>query len=287
MVASPKIPAPYCYRCAYHKTYPSCGLECAWALEEKILEQGPDSVAAFVAEPIGGASTGALVPPDDYFDVIQKICRKYGVLLILDEVMTGFGRTGKLFAYEHWNTEADIVALSKGMGAGYFPLGAIMTRKTLVDEVVRKGGFAHGFTYAGNPMACAVGLEVFDILLENDLAKNAQRVGELLLEKLHLLAEEYEIMGQVRGMGLLLGVELVQNAKTREPFPAERNVNLLIADEAYDEGLIIYPRKSMNGLKGDHFLVAPPLVITEAQCDEIIRRLDRALARTTKKLGLG
>jgi adenosylmethionine-8-amino-7-oxononanoate aminotransferase len=256
-------------------------------LEEKILEQGPDSVAAFVAEPIGGASTGALVPPDDYFDVIQKICRKYGVLLILDEVMTGFGRTGKLFAYEHWNTEADIVALSKGMGAGYFPLGAIMTRKTLVDEVVRKGGFAHGFTYAGNPMACAVGLEVFDILLENDLAKNAQRVGELLLEKLHLLAEEYEIMGQVRGMGLLLGVELVQNAKTREPFPAERNVNLLIADEAYDEGLIIYPRKSMNGLKGDHFLVAPPLVITEAQCDEIIRRLDRALARTTKKLGLG
>ena len=113
--AFPKIPAPYCYRCAYHKVYPSCGLECAWALEEIILEEGEDNIAAFVAEPVGGATTGALVPPEDYFEVIQKICKKHGIFLILDEVMTGFGRTGKLFAYEHWNVEADIVALSKGM----------------------------------------------------------------------------------------------------------------------------------------------------------------------------
>jgi adenosylmethionine-8-amino-7-oxononanoate aminotransferase len=280
----PKIPAPYCYRCAYHRSYPSCGLECAWALEETIQEEGPLNVAAFVAEPIGGASTGAVVPPEDYFDVIRGICRKYGILLVLDEVMTGFGRTGKLFAYEHWNVEADMVTLSKGMASGYFPLGAVVSRKSIVDAVVDEGGFAHGFTYAGNPMACAVGLEVFQVIIEDDLPGNAARVGTTLKQGLESLERKYGIIGEVRGRGLLLGVELVSNRETREPFPAEKNVNLLITDEAYDEGLIIYPRRSINGLKGDHFLVAPPLVTTEEQCGEIIHRLDRAFARTMKKL---
>jgi len=280
----PKVPAPYCYRCVFHKEYPHCDLECARALETTILKQGRENVAAFVVEPIVGASIGALVPPEDYFSVIQKTCRKYGIFLILDEVMTGFGRTGKLFAYEHWDIEADIVALSKGMASGYYPLGAIMARDSIVDEVVSKGGFAHGHTYAGNPMACAVGLEVFRIIREEHLSENAARMGRVLKAGLKGLEERYEMIGQIRGKGLLLALELVKDRDTREPFPAEKDVNLLLTDEAYDEGLIIYPRKPINGLTGDHVLVAPPLIVNEDQVHEIISRLDRALKRTMKKL---
>lgn len=280
----PKIPAPYCYRCAYQLTYPSCRLQCAHALETTILEQGPENVAAFVAEPVGGASTGAVVPPDEYFSVIQSICKKYGVLLILDEVMTGFGRTGKLFAYEHWNIEADIVALSKGMASGYYPLGAIVTRKEIVNEVIGKGGFAHGHTYAGNPMACAVGLEVFNVILEENLSQNAASMGPILKAGLQELSERYEIIGDVRGKGLLLALELVQDRSLREPFAAERNAHLLLADEAYAEGLIIYPRRSLNGIAGDHLLVAPPLIVDQDQVREILARLDRALARVMQKI---
>jgi len=280
----PKIPAPYCYRCVYHKRYPDCGLECAWALEKMIQDQGPENVAAFVAEPIGGASTGALVPPKDYFSVIQKICRKYGIFLILDEVMTGFGRTGKLFAYEHWNIEADIVVLSKGMASGYYPLGAILTRDDIVDEVVGKGGFAHGHTYAGNPMACAVGLEVLNIIIEKDLSSNARLMGSVLESSLKELARRFHIIGQIRGKGLLLAMELVEDRESRNPFPAALNASQLLTDEAFDEGLIIYPRRSINGLSGDHVLVAPPLIVSETDVGKILDRLEQALIRTTNRL---
>ncbi len=274
----PKIPAPYCYRCSYHLQYPQCGLACAWALEETIARHGPDNVAAFVAEPVGGASTGALVPPDGYFDVIQEVCRRHGVLLVLDEVMTGFGRTGKLFAYEHWGIEADVIALSKGMAAGYYPLGAVLTRPSIVEEVVSKGGFAHGFTYAGNPMACAVGLEVLNIIEGSGLVENAERMGRLLRKGLVRLAERHPMIGQVRGIGLLLAIELVENRETRAPFPADRQAALMLTDKAFEQGLIVYPRRSIHGLSGDHVLIAPPLIVTEKECQQIVHRLDKALA---------
>ena len=215
----PKIPAPYCYRCALNLTHPDCGCACARALETTILEQGPENVAGFVVEPVGGASTGALDPPPEYFGIIEVICRKYGVMLILDEVMTAFGRTGKMFAYEHWGVKADIVALSKGMASGYYPLGAVMAGRDVVDQVMKKGGFAHGHTYAGNPMACAVGLEVVRIIEEENLSENAARVGRILKDGLQKLADKSRIIGQVRGLGLLLAIELVQDKQTRAPFP--------------------------------------------------------------------
>jgi adenosylmethionine-8-amino-7-oxononanoate aminotransferase len=277
--AYPKIPAPYCYRCPYHATYPECGLECAWALEKTILEQGPESVAAFVVEPIGGASTGALVPPDEYFAVIQDICRKYKVMLILDEVMTGFGRTGSMFALEHWDVSPDIVALSKGMGSGYIPLGGVVTRKEIVDPILAGGGFMHGFTSAGNPMACAVGLEVLSIIKEDDLAANARDRGNELLAGLRDLAKQHPIIGQVRGMGLLTAIELVQDRDSRSPFPPEKGMNTLLTREAASQGLIIYPRRPINGLRGDHVLIAPPLIVSKKQVQEILSRLDRALER--------
>jgi adenosylmethionine-8-amino-7-oxononanoate aminotransferase len=277
--AYPKIPAPYCYRCPYHKTYPECGLECARALEKTILEQGPESVAAFVVEPIGGASTGALVPPDDYFGVIQDICRKYKIMLILDEVMTGFGRTGAMFAMEHWDVQPDIVALSKGMGSGYIPLGGVVTRKEIVDPILAGGGFMHGFTSAGNPMACAVGLEVLSILKEEDLSANARERGQELLSGLRFLATRHPIIGQVRGKGLLTAIELVQDRDTRTPFAPQKGMNSLLTQEAAKQGLIIYPRRPIYGLRGDHVLIAPPLIMSKEQVQEILRRLDRALGR--------
>ena len=282
--SSPKIPAPYCFRCHFHMTYPQCDLACARALETTIREQGPENVAAFIAEPIGGASTGALVPPEEYFTIIRDICDRYGILLILDEVMTGFGRTGKLFAYEHWNLQPDIVALSKGMASGYYPLGAIMAGNDLVESVLSGGGFPHGHTYAGNPMACAVGLAVLDRIMDDHLLENSAKMGKLLLAGLQVLAEKYPIIGEVRGRGLLTALEFVQDRESRTPFSNEHQVSDLVTEKAFSCGLMIYPRKSINGLAGDHVLIAPPLIVTAAQIDEIINRLNDTLTAVTRSL---
>ena len=280
----PKIPAPYCYRCVFNLAYPDCDLQCARELEKTILEQGPENVAGFITEPIGGASTGGIVPPDGYFEVIQETCQKYGVMLILDEVMTGFGRTGKLFAYEHWNIEADIVALSKGMASGYFPLGAILARHSIVDTALDSGGFKHGHTYAGNPMACAVGLEVLDFIQRHDLCRNARRRGRQLKNGLETLARRIPVIGQIRGKGLLIGVELVRDPVTKAPFPVDANAGQLLTDNALKDGLIVYPRRSINGMSGDHVLVAPPLIVSESEVDEILNRFEKAMEKTSQQL---
>lgn len=282
---SPKIPAPYCYRCHYGLSYPSCSLTCADALETMIREIGPRNVAAFVAEPIGGASTGAVVPPDDYFATIRKICDKYGVLLILDEVMTGFGRTGKLFAYQHWNLDADIVALSKGMASGYFPLGAVMCRGDMVDSVLAAGGFPHGHTYAGNPMACAVGHAVLRRIIGDGLSDNAAAMGDYLLQGLRKLAQSYPIIGEVRGRGLLTALEFVSDRARRTPFADHLQVGSLVTARAFANGLIVYPRRPMNGLDGDHILIAPPLIIEQQQVDDLLDRLAASLAEVSARLG--
>lgn len=284
MFSHPKIPAPNCYRCGLNLSYPECGVQCARELETTIREAGPENVAAFVAEPIGGASTGAVVPPDEYFGIITSICRKYGIMLILDEVMTGFGRTGKLFGYEHWNIEADIIAISKGMASGYVPLGAIMARHEIVDVVLSKGGFKHGFTYAGNPMACAIGLQVLDIIIGDGLVDNAERIGHSLKKALLELQEKHAIIGDVRGRGLLQAIELVKDRETKAPFPAAVDAGQRLMDIAFEEGVIIYPRKTLNGIEGDHLLVSPPLITNEPDVKELINRIDLALEKATKEL---
>ena len=276
--AHPRIPAPYCYRCEYNETYPECGLRCAWALEQCILDYGKRNIAAFIAEPVTGASGGALVPPPDYFEIIQSICRKY------DEVMTGYGRTGRLFGYEHWNVTADIIALSKGMGSGYFPLAATISRREIVDAVMSDGGFKHGHTSAGAPMACAVGETVLDIILEDNLHENAAAMGVLLGQGLKDLMDRHEIIGDVRGIGLLWAVELVADRKSKVPFPAEMTVAAALTGEAFDEGLIVYPRRSINGARGDHVLVAPPLIINESQVHELLDKFEASLVRLEEKL---
>lgn len=276
----PKIPAPRAYLDGLDIDDPATGLHYADMLEARILEEGPETVLAFIVEPVGGASTGALVPPAGYMARIREICTKYDVLLIHDEVMSGGGRTGRFFASTHWDAaEPDIIAVSKGYGAGYAPLGAMIAHERLVEPVLDAGGFAHGFTYAGNPLACAAGLAVIGEIERQDLMANAARIGAKLKSALERLAERHEAIGDVRGKGLLLAFELVADRETMAPLPRELDAYTRLVDIAYDNGLIIYSRRTRDGIEGDHFLVCPPMIATDDHIAEIVDKLDRSLSQ--------
>ncbi|WP_050522197.1 aminotransferase family protein [Pseudorhodobacter wandonensis] len=284
MQRMPKIPAPRAYLDGLDMDDPATGLHYANMLETAILQEGPETVLAFIVEPVGGASTGALVPPAGYMQRIREICTQYGVLLIHDEVMTGGGRTGRFFGAEHWGTTPDLIALSKGFGAGYAPLGAMIARDDMVEAVMANGGFIHGFTYAGNPLACAAGVAVLTQIAKRDLAGNAARMGAALQRRLGGLMQRYALIGDVRGKGLLTAFELVADRQTMAPLNPALNAHARLVDIAYDNGLIIYSRRTRGGTSGDHFLVCPPLITTEAQLDEITDLLDRSLAQYVAEL---
>lgn len=280
-------PSPSAYRCPVDADGVACDEACARELERVILENGPETIAAFIFEPVGGASTGAIVPSRRYFELVTDICRRHGILTIYDEVMTGVGRTGAFGAFQHWLPEAhvDILALSKGLGAGYAPLGAMVTRAEIVDSVLANGGqFAHGHTYAGNPLSCAVGLAVVRTVVEDGLVESARVLGEQLLAGLRRLRDASPIVGDVRGKGLLTGVEFVADKESKRPFPAERDAYRVVTDAAFEEGLIVYPRRTMAGVSGDHVLIAPPLIITEQEIDELLARFGRAIRRAEERL---
>lgn len=267
----PRIAAPTAYLDRDDLTMEQRGLRYADLLAAEIEAQGPDSVLAFIMEPVGGASTGALVAPDSYYARVREICNHYGIILIHDEVMSGAGRTGKFLAAEHWpGGQADLVALSKGFAAGYCPLGAMAAPGWMVQPVLDAGGFMHGHTYAGNPLACAAGLAVLDVIEQDDLIGNAARMGDLLKARLEGLKTRFPFIGDVRGKGLLLAAEMVADAATMAPLPRELNAYQRVVDLAYDRGLIIYSRRTRGGIEGDHFLVCPPMIITPAQIDEVM-----------------
>jgi adenosylmethionine-8-amino-7-oxononanoate aminotransferase len=255
-------------------------------LEARIIEEGPETVCAFIVEPVGGASTGALVPPAGYMEAVRRICSRYGVLLIHDEVMSGGGRTGRFFGGQHWTAAPDILAVSKGFGAGYVPLGAMVARDEIVDAVLAKGGFLHGFTYAGNPLACAAGLAVIEEIEAQDMMGNAARMGVVLKQALRGLMDRFPFIGDVRGKGLLLAFEVVADRETKEPLPASWRAFDRLTEAAYQRGLIIYPRRSRGGYSGDHFIVAPPMIVSEAQIGEIMERLTDALVAFAADLNL-
>jgi adenosylmethionine-8-amino-7-oxononanoate aminotransferase len=282
----PKIPAPRCYLDRDELTHAERGLRYADLLRDKIIELGPESVLAFIMEPVGGASTGALVAPDSYYGRIREICNEFGVLLIYDEVMSGAGRTGRFLAAEHWNIEPDIVALAKGFGAGYAPLGAMVAHDSIVEAVLDDGGFQHGHTYAGNPLACAAGLAVMEEILDQELMPLAAQTGRRLKTELWRLAERYPFIGDVRGKGLLLAFELVAEPDTMEPFPADMNLDQLLVEIAYQNGLIIYSRRTRDGVAGDHFMVCPPMITTDEQIDEILALLAKSLGTLAAKMNL-
>ena len=284
MHAMPKIPAPRAYLDVLDPTDPATGHHYAQMLEDKILEEGPQTCLAFMVEPVGGASTGALVPPAGYMKRIREICDQYGVLLIHDEVMSGGGRTGRFFAAEHWDVTPDIICLSKGFGGGYVPLGAVIARDDIVEAVLDNGGFIHGHTYAGNPLACAAGLAVIDEIERENLTENSALMGDKLAENLRSLMQKYTIIGDVRGKGLLAAFELMSDRATKEPLPKGLNAYNRLVDIAYEKGLIIYSRRTRGGLAGDHFLVCPPMITTEAQLGEITDLLDASLAAFTAEI---
>lgn len=271
----PHIPPVYCYRCPFGLTYPECGLRCADELEEEIKRQGPETVAAFIAEPIGGATLGAVVPPDEYWPRIREICDAYGVLLIADEVMTGMGRTGRWFAVEHWDTSPDILTLGKGLSGGYLPLSVTAARGNLVDLVWEKlGDFNHGGTFSHQPVAAAAGLATLRYLEDHKLIAHAETLGERLGEKLHAAFDDHPHAGDVRGRGLMWAVEIVADRETKRPFPPSAHVAARVFDEAFANGLIVYTISGgVDGVSGDHVMVAPPLIVGEVQLDEIVARL--------------
>lgn len=278
MPVHPKIRAPFVAERPAGMSADEAALMYADELEAAVVNQGPDTVLAFIMEPVGGAATGGLVAPDVYYRRIREICDRYGLLLIYDEVMCGSGRTGRYLAAEHWDARPDIVAMAKGLAAGYVPLGAVMAPAAMIDAVEAAGGYAHGHTYSAGPLACAAGLAVLDVLEQDGLIDNAARMGDLLKARLEGLLDDFPFIGEVRGRGLMLGFDVMADRERRIPLPPELNAGESIAQACYDRGLIIYSRRMLGGVRGDHFLVTPPLNVTEGEVDEIVGLLRQGLS---------
>ncbi len=285
----PRVATCYCYRCPVGREPDSCGTACADDLERTILAHDPNRVAAFILEPVIGSSAPGAAPHGDYLPRVASTCRRHGVLLIADEVMSGVGRTGRFFASDHYGVRPDIVTLSKGISSGYYPLAAVIVSGK-VFEAIRDGGtgeFVHGFTYAGSPVGAAVGLEVLDVLEEERLIPRAAAMGNLLLDRLQAL-RQFPIVGDVRGKGLLVGVELVADQASRRPFASSVRVGAQVLQACLDEGLAVYPSTgSVDGLLGDNILIAPPYIITEAQIAELVEKLTRGIGHVVGQLLAG
>lgn len=255
------------------------GLRIANELETEILRLGSGNVAAFIAETVGGATAGVLPPVKGYFRRIREICEEHGVVLILDEVMSGMGRTGKLFACEEDGIAPDIVCIAKGLGAGYQPIGATMVTDKIYSAFVNgSGAFQHGHTYMGHPVACAAALAVHHKIERLGLLKNVQAQGEALLGKLHARFGNNPYVGDIRGRGLFQGIEFVSDRLTKEPFDPAHKLHARIKKHAFEAGLICYPGGgTADGVQGDHVLLAPPFIINDEQLDELVDKLAHAV----------
>jgi adenosylmethionine-8-amino-7-oxononanoate aminotransferase len=274
----PLAPTPFTYRVPPNHTAETYARHCLDALDALIQAEDPQTVLAVIVEPIGGLATGALVPPDFYFAELRRICSRYGLKLIFDEVISGAGRTGKFLAAHHWpEAKPDLVVLAKGVTAGYTPLGAVLAPAHMADAVAGAGGFAHGFTYFANPLSCAVGAAVLDELIERDLMGNAARMGTVLRTKLEALADRTRLIGDVRGRGLLLAIELVANKATKEMIPLPLMAPYRVQALGLRHGIALYCRRTAGGAYGDWMPITPPLTITEAEVDDLIARLEATL----------
>lgn len=248
------------------------GVRVAQELEAEILRLGPDTVMAFIAEPVVGATLGAVSAVEGYFKRVRDICDRYGVLLILDEVMCGMGRTGHLFAYEAEGVQPDIVCIAKGLGAGYQPIGAMLCRADIYETIARGSGFfQHGHTYIGHPVAAAAGLAVVTEILERNLVGQVKQRGDYLQSSLHARLGQHPHVGDIRGRGLFWGLELVADRENKTPFAADKKIAGRIKQSAFDAGLICYPMPgTRDGKSGDHILLAPPFIATENELDSVV-----------------
>ena len=273
------VDTPWLYRNPYTQDPEQLGKICAELLEREIVFQSPDTVAAFIAEPVQGAG-GVIVPPPNYWPLVRQICDRHGVLLIADEVVTGFGRTGHMFGTRLWGVKADLWCLAKGISSGYVPLGATAISARMVqaftgaDPVL--GTINHGYTYGAHPVAAAAALATLDIIEAEDIPARAAREGRYFLERLHAM-KRFRIVGDVRGVGLMAGIELVRDKKTKAPFPPAAGVAALVQARCQEHGLML---RSL----ADTIAFSPPLIITAAEVDEMLRRFAKGFAEAAAEI---
>jgi len=271
---------PYCYRCELGLEPASCNLACLKNTEAIIRWEGPQTVAAIIVDPVAGSNTGYPVPPGGYLQGLRDICDKYGILLIFDEVQTGFAKTGKWFCCEHWGVVPDIMAIGKGFSGGYIPLGATITTPRVAEVFKQPGSeLRHGHTYSGHPTACAAALANIGIIEREGLVEKAASMGAYLRSRLEELYD-YPIVGDVRGIGMLLAVELVADKKTREYIDPRLAVGTWIRNRCYEMGIILRNN-------GEILVLAPALILTREQVDEIVSALHKAIPEAIDKFGLG
>jgi adenosylmethionine-8-amino-7-oxononanoate aminotransferase len=266
------VESPYCYRCPVHLTYPTCDLACARDVERIIEFEDPEQISAFIGEPIQQAF-GALAPPPEYWKVVREICDRYGVILIIDEVICGFGRTGRWFGVEHFDIGPDIITMAKGISSGYVPLGGVGCTDEVLEPVEI---FQHLHTYGNHPVSCAVALRNIEIMQRESLIRNSSEMGVYFLDGLRTL-ESHPIVGEARGTGLWTALDLTTDKKSRAPFPQDRILSII--NRAKEKGLII---KTM----GQALEFAPPLIIQRGEIDEAVKILDQCITEEARDMGL-
>ena len=281
----PKIEPSYPYRCKFAGCAGTCNLMCADQLEEAILQAGPETVAAFIGEPVVNGGITVSAPHDDYYPRIREICDRYDVLFIADEIITGFGRTGRTFAIEHWDVVPDLVVFGKGVTAGYIPLGGVLVSDTIRDTIDAYGAFPHVFTYVDNPVATRVASTVLDILDEENILEHVVEMGAYLESAANRLYE-HPIVGDIRVKGLMMGVELVRDRETRAPFSADQKVSARIPQITMEHGLHVSSTTGCaDWVNGDDVRFYPPLIITAEEIETVISVLDLALGQASKEFG--
>ena len=277
-VQHPKVPAPLTYRVPDGLTAEQYAVQCANELEQRIEAEGPESVLAFLMEPVGGTATGALVAPAIYQTLVRRICDKHGVTLIFDEVMSGAGRCGKFLAAHHWSDcPPDMVVLAKGVSGSYAPLGCVLTKGDVVEAIRSAGGLVPGHTYAANPQSCAVACAVLAETVDRSLIENAAQLGTVLTHRLHDLMGEFDFIGDVRGLGLLQAVEIVADRESRAIFPESLQAIAQIRRLCMRHGLSLLSRRLCGGIYGEWLMLAPPLIINAEQLEDLVRAFRAAL----------
>lgn len=277
--AWPQIDTPHCLHCPYEKTYPACDLYCARELEKVIGRTGAGHIAAFISEPVIGASGAGITPPPEYFPLVRDICHKHDILFIMDEVITGFGRTGEHFACQHWQVEPDLIVFGKGVSAGYGPLAGLIASDAIYQTIQETSGeFTTGHTFGGNPLCCAAGCSVMDYMEKHRITEQVKDKGVYLKKKLQALQPDHPLMADVRGLGLLLGVELMKDRDRRVFFEPHEKITDRLVERCFENGLVVYPStRFIHGVRGDSLLISPPLTITYAEMDELVALLAESL----------
>ncbi|RQR44367.1 aspartate aminotransferase family protein [Burkholderia sp. Bp9140] len=283
-VEHPKVDAPLLYRRDESESIDDVVSRCLTQLESTIEREGPETILGFIVEPVGGVSTGALVAPDEYYSGIRRICDKYGILLIYDEIMSGAGRTGEFLAAAHWpDCRPDIVALAKGVSGAYAPLGAVLVSRGMVADVRKMGGFKHGHTYAANPISCAASNAVLQVVEQEGLIANADLQGRKLRADLESLQKQHPEIGDIRGRGLLMAIEIVQSPDKKNSFPAEMMAAERIGMHCRNHGLLLFSRRTAGGANGEWLMICPPLTISDSERTELVEGLSAGLQDFAKE----